>query len=455
MSERGAQRTVDFTTGPVLGQMARFSVPLIIGNLFQQLYTIVDSILLGRMVSPQALAAASTVTPIVMLMLSAISGLTMGTSLVTAALKGEGRADRVRRLVESTFGPDMLVGALMALAALLFPRAILRLIRVPGDVFALSERYLRIIAVGIVFQCLYQYLSDVLRGLGDSRTPLMFLLFSTGLNIVLDIAFIVVLRMDVEGVAIATVISQAISAGLCTAYSRRKYDCFLLNLRPDRVDRALLRRSLRLGLPTAMQQMVGSVGAVCMQSVVNRFGSVAMNGYGSAYKVDNFIILPVSNMGVALGTFVAQNVGAGKYTRAKEGLRTVSLACAVLSLVMSMAIYLLAEPLVALFVSAREAETVALGARGLRILAVPYLLCSQLALMISFFRGAGAVRVTFWCALAQVGVRLSICYGLSPVIGLDAVWFSMPATWVIFNVFSFFYYRSQSWEARWERGLRA
>ena len=450
---RTASATVDFTRGGALKQIVRFSVPLLIGNLFQQLYTIVDSILLGRLVSPQALAAAGTVTPITVLMLSVIGGFTLGTSLVAASLTGEGDAGRVRRLVESTFGANMLVGVVMALAAFMFPGAILRLMRTPNDVIALSARYLRIIAVGIAFQCLYQYFSDVLRGLGDSRTPLYFLLMSTSMNIALDIAFTAIFHWGVDGVAWATVISQAASALACAAYSLRRYDCFALSVRPARVDIGLLRRSLRLGLPSAMQQTVGSVGALCMQSVVNSFGSIAMNGYGAAYKVDNFIMLPVSNMGVAMGTFVAQNVGARQYGRARQGLKKLSLLCAVLSVALSALIFIFAGPLVQVFVTARETEIVRVGARGLRILAVPYVLCGQLQLFMSFFRGAGDVRVAFWGSLAQVLIRLVICYSLAPVIGLDAVWFAMPATWVMVGAFSFFYDRRQDWPARWRSNL--
>ncbi len=444
---------VDFTRGPVLGQIARFSAPMLIGNLFQQLYTIVDSILLGRLVSPLALAAAGTVTPITMLMLSVISGITLGASLVTAAMSGAGDSGQVRRLVESTFGVDMLVGTGIALTTLLFPVPVLRLLRTPGDVLPLAAQYLSIVSVGMVFQCATQYFSDVLRGLGDSRTPLYFLLLSTCLNIALDIAFTAGLGMGVRGVAWATVIAQATSSALCGAYSLKRFDCFSLTLDPRRVDRRLLWRAMRLGLPTAMQQTVGSVGALCMQSVVNGFGSVAMNGYVAAYKVDNFIIMPIGNMGIALSTFVAQNVGARQYDRARRGFRKLSGVCAALAVALSVPIFLFAESLVQLFVTADEAEIIRVGARGLRILAVPYALCGQLTLFMCFFKGAGDMRVASAGSLAQVLIRLVICCSLAPVIGMDAVWLAMPATWVLVGGFSFLYDRRQDWARRWQTDL--
>lgn len=436
---------VDFTKGSCLKQLIRFSVPLFIGNLFQQLYTIVDSMLLGRLVSPDALAAAGTATPVVMLLLSVIGGFTLGVSLVAAGLRGRRDEEGIRRLVESTFLADLAIGGVLAAAAFFLARPILQWMRTPPEVLGQAVLYLRIVAVGIVFQCLYQYIADVLRGLGDSRTPLLFLVLSTVLNIVLDLAFILWLSMDVAGVAYATVLAQLVSALCCLAYSVRRYGCFRLNLRPGRIDRPLLVRSLKLGVPSAMQQAVGSLGALGMQSVVNGFGQAAMNGYNAAYKVDNFIMLPITNMGMALGTFVAQNMGAGRRERVKEGMKKTSLACALMSLTASAFIFVFAENLVQLFVTAEETQIIRIGSRGLRVLAVPYALCSQANIFISYFRGVGEVGIAFWASLSQVVIRLAICFLLSPLpaVGMDAVWFSMPATWVVVCIVGWRRYRRE------------
>lgn len=440
---------IDFTQGSILGKIARFSLPLLIGNLFQQLYTVVDSILLGRLVSPIALAAAGTVTPLTMLLLGVICGFTLGTSLMTAKAAGKKDSEAIKRLVESTFLVDMLVGTLLAVLAYGLAEPMLRWMQTPEEVLPQAVTYLRIVSVGLVFQCLYQYLSDVLRGLGDSRTPLLFLILSTVLNIVLDLVFILVLRMDVAGVAYATVIAQALSAVSCMLYSRRHYGELLrLKLLPKQLDRNLLGGSLSLGLPSAMQQTVGSIGALGMQSVVNSFGSAAMNGYNAAYKVDNFIMLPISTMGIALGTFIAQNVGAGNLSRVSQGMKKTSIACGAMSVAASALIFVFAESMVQIFVTAEEVETISIGAWGLRVLAVPYILCSQANIFTSFFRGVGAVRVAFWFSFLQVIIRLAICFGLSPIpaIGLNAVWFCMPVTWLQVCLLSWFYYRSRRWE---------
>ena len=440
---------IDFTQGSILGKIARFSLPLLIGNLFQQLYTVVDSILLGRLVSPIALAAAGTVTPLTMLLLGVICGFTLGTSLMTAKAAGKKDSEAIKRLVESTFLVDMLVGTLLAVLAYGLAEPMLRWMQTPEEVLPQAVTYLRIVSVGLVFQCLYQYLSDVLRGLGDSRTPLLFLILSTVLNIVLDLVFILVLRMDVAGVAYATVIAQALSAVSCMLYSRRHYGELLrLKLLPKQLNRNLLGGSLSLGLPSAMQQTVGSIGALGMQSVVNSFGSAAMNGYNAAYKVDNFIMLPISTMGIALGTFIAQNVGAGNLSRVSQGMKKTSIACGAMSVAASALIFVFAESMVQIFVTAEEVETISIGAWGLRVLAVPYILCSQANIFTSFFRGVGAVRVAFWFSFLQVIIRLAICFGLSPIpaIGLNAVWFCMPVTWLQVCLLSWFYYRSRCWE---------
>lgn len=446
---------VDFTQGNVLGKIVRFSVPLLVGNLFQQLYTVVDSIVLGRLVSPIALAAAGTVTPVTMLLLGVICGFTLGSSLLVARATGKKEPETVKRLVESTFLPDMLVGILLAGTAFILAEPILQWMQTPADVLGQSVLYLRIVSVGLVFQCLYQYLADVLRGLGDSKTPLLFLILSTVLNIVLDVGFILLLDMDVTGVAYATVIAQVVSALACMVYSRRKYgSIFSLNLNPSKLDKALLGDSFALGLPSAMQQTVGSIGAIGMQSVVNSFGSAAMNGYNAAYKVDNFLMLPISTLGIALGTFIAQNVGAGNLKRVRQGLWKVSVTCSVLSVVASAFIFVYAEHMVQIFVTAEQVETITIGAWGLRVLAVPYILCSQGNIFTSFFRGVGAVKVAFWISFSQVVLRLAICFGLSPIpaIGLNAVWFCMPITWVWICTFSWAYYRSRRWEKHMKLG---
>ena len=446
---------VDFTRGPALRQIVRFSLPLLIGNLFQQLYTVVDSILLGRLVSPVALAAAGTVTPVTMLLLGVICGFTLGTSLMVAKATGKKEPEAVRRLVESTFLADMLVGIVLASLAFLLAEPILQWMQTPPEVLGQSVLYLRIVSVGLVFQCLYQYLTDVLRGLGDSKTPLIFLIVSTVLNIVLDLFFILTLHMDVAGVAYATVIAQLVAAIACMVYSRRKYGAvFSLNLNPGKVDSLLLQGSLSLGLPSAMQQTVGSLGAIGMQSVVNSFGAAAMNGYNAAYKVDNFIMLPISTLGIALGTFIAQNVGAGNLKRVREGMWKTSAACGIMSVIASAFIFVYAESMVQIFVTADEVQTITIGAWGLRVLAVPYILCSQANIFTSFFRGVGAVNTAFWISLAQVLLRLAICFGLSPIpaIGLNAVWFCMPVTWLQVCIFSWFYYKSRRWEKHMKLG---
>lgn len=447
---------IDFTQGPVLRKIIRFSLPLLVGNLFQQLYTVVDSILLGRLVSPVALAAAGTVTPLTMLLLGVICGFTLGTSLMVAKATGKKDPETVKKLVESTFLADMLVGTVLAVLAYVLAEPILRWMRTPVEVLPQAIIYLRIVSVGLVFQCLYQYLTDVLRGLGDSKTPLMFLIVATVLNIVLDLVFILLLHMDVAGVAYATVIAQMLSAVSCMIYSRYRYGSLLsLNLLPREVDRSLLRGSLSLGLPSAMQQTVGSIGARGMQSVVNSFGAAAMNGYNAAYKVDNFIMLPISTLGIALGTFIAQNVGAGNLTRVSQGMKKTSIACGTMSVAASALIFVFAESLVQIFVTAEEIETIVIGAWGLRVLAVPYILCSQANIFTSFFRGVGAVKVAFWISFLQVVIRLAICFGLSPIpaIGLNAVWFCMPVTWVQVCLFSWVYYRSHRWEKFMKFGM--
>lgn len=439
---------IDFTKGRVGRSLLLFSLPLLLGNLLQQLYSVVDSVLLGRMVSARALAAVGAATPVVMLLLGVIGGFSVGCSLVVAQYKGAARPDKMRACIAASLVLQMGTGLVLATATLLWGGAVLRLMGVPAELYADAVLYLRISAVTLLFQCLYQYLADTLRAMGESRVPLVFLGTATVLNIVLDTVFILAFDMAVAGVAWATTISAALAGLGILAYCLARHEVFRASRESLRAGMAMLRRITSFGLPTAMQQTVASLGGMFMQAVVNGFGSAAIAAYNTAFKIDNFLLLPCVCLGVAVSTYTAQNIGAGNTGRVKKGLYSASKFSAVFSIVASVLIFVFAEQLMHIFVRPEEAEIVRLGVWGLRVLAPLFLLCNQLNLFISFFRGVGAVSMAFYISFAQIVVRILFSFSLAPVIGLDAVWFCMPVTWILCGGFSFWYYRRGRWQGK-------
>jgi putative MATE family efflux protein len=439
---------VDFTEGSCTKQLVRFGIPLLIGNLFQQLYTIVDSIVLGRFVGVEALAAAGAATPVVLLLLSVISGFTLGASIVIAQLFGRRNMEGIRRCFGSALVFNLLLGVLISVLCFLFSEQILVLMKTPQEVLKDAVFFLKMMAIGLFFQGAYQFIADALRAVGDSRTPLVFLVISCVTNIILDLVFTVVLSMGIAGVAYATLTAQVLSCVLCAVYCIRKYEMFRLNRKTFAVDRYYIGCVVRFGFPGAMQQMVSSLGAIGLQGIINGFGKAAMAAYGSAYKIDNFIMLPIINLGAALSTFVSQNLGADKMDRIRQGIKATSKLCAVLSVALSAVIFIMAEKLLLIFVKPEETETIRMGVTCLRVLAPPFLINGQLNVFISFFRGIGAVRTAFYISLSQVILRILLAGVFSRVswIGVNAIWFCMPVTWLFCGAFSLYYYLSGRWK---------
>lgn len=437
---------IDFTQGKVGRSLLMFSLPLLLSNLLQQLYSVVDSVLLGRLVGAHALAAVGAATPVIMLLLSVVGGFSAGAALVVAQYFGARQTQNIRLCVSTTLLLQMGIGVVFAVATWFAGGPLLALMGVPQELFADALIYLRISAITLVFQCLYQFLADTLRAVGNSRTPLLFLGAAMVINIVLDLIFIMAFGWAVPGAAWATTISAVVAAVLCLGYCLARYDIFRIKLAAlFHPNRQMAARVVRFGVPTALQQAVGSLGGMFMQTVVNGFGSAAIAAYNAAFKIDNFLLLPCNVLGIAVSTCTAQNIGAGHKERTKTGLLSASRFSAVFSVAASVFIFVFAKPLMHIFINPSEVEIVQMGVWGLRVLAPLFLLCNQLNLFISFFRGVGAVSVAFWVSFAQIVVRILFAFSLAPFIGMDAVWFCMPATWVLCGAFSFWYYRSGRW----------
>ena len=309
----------DMTSGPIWRQLVLFALPLMLGNVFQMLYNTVDSIIVGNFVSKQALAAIGSTTMITNMMVFFFNGFSVGASVMIGQYFGARDMEKLHRAIETTMAATFLLSFLFSGAGVLAVESLLRMMSTPDDVFADAALYLRIYIGGISGLLIYNMGSGILRAVGDSTRPLYFLIFTSLLNIALDLFFVIVLKTGIAGAAIATIISQAVSGAAILVLLTRTKDIYRLSWRELRLDWPILRRIFGVGLPAGIQSVITAFSNIFVQSYVNVFGSDVMAGWASYNKLDQFIMLPMQSMAMAATTFVSQNVGAGEDRRADRG----------------------------------------------------------------------------------------------------------------------------------------
>ena len=349
MNTASKTRTRDMTTGPILSQVILFSLPLMVGNLFQMLYNTVDSVVVGRFVSTEALAAVGSTAMIVNIMVFFFNGFSVGAGVVIARHFGARDMKKLHTAVETTMALTFVICVLFTIIGLVWVRPMLRLMATPEDVMTDAAVYLRIYFAGISGLLVYNIGSGILRAVGDSTRPLMFLALTSILNIILDLVFVIVFHGGIAGVAYATILSQFISAGLTLLLLTRSRDIYRLVWRDLHIDPAVTRQIFSVGMPAGIQSVITSISNVFVQSYVNYFGSACMAGWSCYNKLDQFMMLPMQSMSMASTTFVGQNMGAGNEERANRGtFITVAFTEAVMVFV-AIALFVLAAPATALF----------------------------------------------------------------------------------------------------------
>jgi putative MATE family efflux protein len=377
----------DLTQGNETKVIIAFALPMLIGNVFQQFYTMVDSIIVGNFVGTQALAAVGIAFPVIFLMISLTMGLTMGTMVLVAQYFGAKDFVKVRAAVDTGYIILFWAGLLMSIVGVLCTDAILRLLKVPADVFADASAYLRVIFSGLLGMFGYNAISAILRGLGDSKTPLYLLIAASVANVALDLLFVVVFKWGAAGAAWATVIAQGLSflGGMVYLNTRNEYVRF--DLKTLRFEREIFKQSLRIGLPTGIQQTLVSLGMMALTRIVNGFGTTAIAAYAAASRLDSFASMPAMNLSQALSTFTGQNMGAGKTERVKRGHWSAILLGGAISVGVGASVVLFGPALMRLFT--QDSAVIALGARYLLIVGASYLLFSTMFINNGVMRGAG------------------------------------------------------------------
>lgn len=419
----------DLTQGSIRRGLIVFSLPLIAGNLLQQLYNMVDTWVVGRFLGNVALAAVGSAFSLMVLLTSLILGLCMGSGVVFSQLYGEGRMEQMKTAMVNAFVMIALLSAALEAAVYALLPWLIRLMRIPAEAVPDIRAYLLVVFSGIVFVFLYNFAAAVFRSVGNSLAPLVFLLVSTAVNIALDLLFVLGFGWDVAGAAGATVIAQAVSAvGMTVSFLR----C-LPELRPQRRhlrrDTALLRRIAGVSVLTSVQQSIMNFGILMIQSLVNSFGIATMAAFAAGVKIDSFAYSPAQDFANGFATFVAQNTGAGKPERVRRGLREAARLSLGFCLIVSALVFAFSRLLLTLFIDPGEAEILGIGAHYLRVEGVFYMGIGMLFLLYATYRGLERAGMSVVLTVISLGLRVLIAYAFSPRFGVDAIWLAIPIGW--------------------------
>jgi putative MATE family efflux protein len=437
----------DLTEGREGRLILWFAIPMLVGNLFQQLYSIVDSIVVGQFVGKEALAAIGASHPIIFSIISFIIGIAIGGTIVIAQFFGAKDMVKVKKAIDTLYIFIFVASVILSFVGIVFSEPILKLIGTPADMLRESKIYIRIYLSGLIFLFGFNGTSAILRGLGDSKTPLYFLIFATLMNLLLDLLFVIVFRWGIAGAAVATVLSQAAAFFTNIWYLNRSHRILKLNFSNLQFDRQIFFQSVRIGLPTGFQQTFVSIGMVMLLKIVNSFGTNVVAAYSAAGRIDNLAILPAMNFSQALSTFVGQNIGANKSGRVKTGLKATLLMSSLVSVFVSIVVILFRFVLMKLFTP--DSQVVLIGARYLVIVSSFYLLFNLMFVISGVMRGAGDTLIPMFITLFSLWIiRIPSAFALSDRFGETGIWWSIPVGWLVGLVFLYLYYLTGAWKRK-------
>ena len=433
------------TSGVIWKELLLFSIPLLLGNLFQLLYNTVDSIVVGNFVGHQALAAVGASTPLINMLIGFFMGVAAGAGVLVSRFFGARKLKELHIAVHTFVAFTFLFGVLMMVAGITLTPLFLQWMGTPADIMDMAVLYLRIYFLGIIPTMLYNSGAGILQAVGDSRRPLCFLTIASVLNIILDLVFVIQLNMGVAGVAWATLIAQTVSCILVAVTLLRSKESYQIIPKKIRIDKPMLMQIVRLGIPSGLQQMIVSFSNVLVMSYVNRFGSAAIAGFSSANKFDNFLGLPVNSFMLAITTFVGQNMGAKQIERVKKGINTCMFMGIGIVIAIGIPAYLFSDLCIRMF--SQEADVIYYGSWMMRTLVPFYSILNIAQVLTGAVRGTGnttvpmLINVFYYCIIRQVFLAVAMMFVNSIVV----VFWSYPLTWTLSAVTLFIYYKRGSW----------
>lgn len=437
----------DLTKGKPSLLILQFATPMLVGNVFQQLYNIVDSVIVGNFIGKEALAAVGASFPIMFMLISFIVGIANGAAIIISQYFGAKNMKKIRRSIDTMLIFLFFASIIVTLAGLCFSGKIFQLIKLPEEVVPQARLYFNIYISGIVLFFGFNAVSSILRGLGDSKTPLYFLIIATLTNTLLDLLFILVFKWGIAGAAIATIISQGGAFITAVFYLNRSHEIFNISWRKYEFDRHIFRKSLRIGLPSGLQQTFVSLGALALFRIVNNFGTDTVAAYSVAMRIDSLASLVAMNFGAALSTFTGQNLGAGKPQRVYSGLIATLKMSSSVSVAVTLLVILFRHNLITIFSS--DPEVIRIGAEYLLVVCSFYIVFSAMFVIGGLLRGAGATVIPMFITLFALWIiRIPASIWFSGMFGSVGIWWAIPLGWIIGAIFSWLYYLKGNWRSK-------
>lgn len=442
---------VNLTEGSIAKNIIKFAIPMFIGNLFQQLYNVADSLVVGNFLGSDALAAVTSTGSLIFLLVGFFNGTAMGAGVIIARFFGAKDHENVKKAIHTDLAFGILCGAIMTLVGVIFAPQILTLMDTPEDVFVQSVLYIRIYFLGSIAVVLYNVCMGIMQAVGDSRHPLYYLIFSSVVNILLDLLFNGVFKLGVEYAALATIISQLLATLMCLWRLTGKSQTYRVELRKIGFDKGLLKQIVGIGLPSGLQNSIISIANVVVQANINAFGSAAMAGCGAYFKIEGFVFLPITCFSMALTTFIGQNLGAKQYDRAKKGAAFGIFCSITLAEVIGILVYFFMPRLILLFNA--EADVVNYGILQAHTESLFYFLLAFSHTVAGIMRGAGKSTVPMfvmlgcWCIFRITYV--TIITSIIPTI--QVVFWAYPITWSLSSVVFLIYLLKADWIHNFDR----
>ncbi len=434
--------TQDLTNGPITRTMLRFALPMILGNLLQQVYNIADTLIVGRFIGSDALAAVGSAYTLMTFLTSILLGLCMGSGAVFSIRRGEKNEEGLKDSVIHSFLMIAALACVLNTAVFLLIDPILFFLQVPGSIYGMMREYLWIIFFGIAATFLYNFFASLLRAVGNSVTPLLFLGICALLNIALDLVFVIRFQWGIGGAAAATVISQFVSGAGLFFYTMWVFPEFRFSPGEIRLKKRVFHEIAQFSFLTCLQQSVMNLGILMVQGLVNSFGTAVMAAFAAAVKIDSFAYMPVQDFGNAFSTFTAQNYGAKKTERLRAGMKSAVCCSVLFCLMISLSVYVFARPLMLLFVKPEETQILAIGVQYLRIEGAFYCGIGCLFLLYGFYRAVERPGMSVVLTVISLGTRVALAYLLSaiPSVNVAGIWWSVPIGWLLADLAGFFYY---------------
>ncbi len=433
--------TKDLTHGPITKTMLLFAVPMILGNLLQQLYNVADTLIVGQFLGPDALAAVGSSYTLMTFLTSILLGLCMGSGAVFSIRCGEQNQEGLKISIVHSFVMIAALSVILNILVFVFIDPVLHFLKVPDSIYGMMRSYLWIIFYGITATFFYNFFASLLRAVGNSVTPLLFLGVCALLNIVLDLLFVIRFHWGAAGAAAATVIAQYVSGLGLFAYTFLYFPEFRFSLKGISLKKTVFSEIARFSSLTCLQQSVMNLGILMVQGLVNSFGPAVMAAFAAAVKIDSFAYMPVQDFGNAFSTFTAQNFGAKKQDRIRAGMKSAVFCSVIFCLLISLCVFLFARPLMLLFVKPSETTILSIGIQYLRIEGSFYFGIGCLFLLYGFYRAVERPGMSVVLTVISLGTRVLLAYILSaiPAVGVAGIWWSVPIGWILADLAGFGY----------------